>query len=249
MRPLIVGNWKMHGTGAALGEILAVAKNVAEQPPSCDVCICPPFTLIARAVAAVDRCLAIGGQDCQAQPFGAFTGDVSAEMLADAGATAVIVGHSERRRYHGETDIDVAMKTSAAWRAGLLAIVCIGETEEEHDTGCAADVVARQLDASLPLGANAATTAIAYEPVWAIGTGRTPAPEEITEIHALIRGRLVERLDGEGAQFRILYGGSVKAANSGAILALRDVNGALVGGASLKAEEFLSIIGSVPRPI
>src|SRR5207248_8249565 len=133
MRSLIAGNWKMHGTGAALSEILAVAKNVAEQPPACDVLICPPFTLIARAAAAAGGRLGIGGQDCHAQPFGAFTGDVSAEMLADAGASAVIVGHSERRRCHNETDVEVAAKTSAAWRAGLLAIICIGETEEEHD--------------------------------------------------------------------------------------------------------------------
>ena len=167
-------------------------------------------------------------------------------MLADAGATAVIVGHSERRRHHGETDIDAAMKTRAAWRVGLLAIVCIGETEEEHDAGLAADVVARQLDASLPLGARPATTAIAYEPVWAIGTGRTPTSGEISDIHALIRARLAERL-GEDGGLRILYGGSVRATNSGTILALPNVNGALVGAASLKAEEFLSIIRSVPR--
>src|SRR2546423_3075451 len=175
MRSLIAGNWKMHGLGAALGEILAVAKNIAEEPPPCDVLMCPPFTLLARAVAASGGRMAIGAQNCHAQSSGAFTGDVSAEMLADAGASAVNVGHSERRRIHGETDIDVAMKTSAAWRAGLRAIVCIGETEEEHDAGHSGDVVARQLDGSLPLGSRADTTAIAYEPVWAIGSGRTPS--------------------------------------------------------------------------
>lgn len=247
MRPLIAGNWKMHGLGAALGEILGVAKSIAEEPPSSDALICPPFTLIARAVAAAGGRIAIGAQDCHAESSGAFTGDVSAEMLADAGASAVIVGHSERRRYHGETDIDVAMKTSAAWRAGLCAIVCIGETEQEHDAGVAEDVVARQLDGSLPLGSRAVNTAIAYEPVWAIGSGRTPTPQEITEIHALIRNRLAERLGEDGMEIRILYGGSVKPANAGAILSLPNVNGALVGGASLKAEEFLSIIRAVKR--
>jgi triosephosphate isomerase len=236
----------MHGLGAALGEILAVARSVAEEPPRRDVLICPPFTLLARAVAAVAGRVAIGAQDCHAQSSGAFTGDVSAEMLADAGASAVIVGHSERRRFHAETDIDVAMKTSAAWRAGLRAIICIGETEAEHDAGRAADVVERQLDASLPLGSRVENTDIAYEPVWAIGSGRTPTPEEITEIHGLIRNRLAERLGGEGAGLRILYGGSVKPANAGAILSLPNVNGALVGGASLKAEEFLSIIRALP---
>ena len=248
MRPLIAGNWKMHGAGGpALAEILAVAASFADEPLAADVLICPPFTLIARARSAAGGRIDIGGQDCHAQPFGAFTGDVSAEMLADAGASAVIVGHSERRRYHGETDIDVAMKTSAAWRAGLLAIVCIGETEEEHDAGRAAEVVARQLDASLPLGARPATTAIAYEPVWAIGSGRTPTSAEITAIHALIRTRLAERLGEDGTQLRILYGGSVKPANCNGILALPNVNGALVGGASLKSQEFLSIIRSASR--
>src|SRR5579862_1712483 len=247
MRPLIAGNWKMHGTSGSLGEILSLAKCVAEEPAACDVLVCPPFTLIARAAAAANGRVAIGAQDCHREPEGAFTGDISAEMLADAGATAVIVGHSERRRYHGETDIDVAMKASAAWRAGLLAIVCIGETEDEHDAGRAAAVVERQIDGSLPLGANPATTAIAYEPVWAIGSGRTPGMAEIAGMHALIRQRLTDRLGDDGAQLQILYGGSVKTANAPAILRLANVNGALVGGASLKAEEFLSIIRAVPQ--
>lgn len=247
MQPLIAGNWKMHGVASALGEITAVASNVAEEPPPCHVVICPPFTLIARAAAAAHGRIAIGGQDCQQEPCGAFTGDVSAEMLADAGAAAVIVGHSERRRYHGETDINVAMKASAAWRAGLFAIVCIGESEEEHDQGRAVEVVARQLDASLPLGARPASTAIAYEPVWAIGTGRTPTSLEIGEIHALIRDRLAERLGDDGRNLRVLYGGSVKPANAASILCLPNVNGALIGGASLKAEEFIRIIRAVPQ--
>lgn len=247
MQSLIAGNWKMHGTSAALGEVLSIARRVADETPNCEVLICPPFTLIARAAAAAEGRIAIGGQDCHGQPEGAFTGDVSAEMLSDAGATAVIVGHSERRRYHGETDIDVAMKTNAAWRAGLLAIVCIGETEREHDLGRAADVVAEQLDASLPLGANSTIAAVAYEPVWAIGSGRTPTISEIVEIHTLIRRRLTARLGEDGREVRILYGGSVKPANAGSILSLPNVNGALVGGASLKADEFLSIIGAVMR--
>ena len=246
MRSLIAGNWKMHGTGAALSEILAVAQNVAEQPPACDVLICPPFTMIARAAVAAGGRLGIGGQDCHPELSGAFTGDVSAEMLTDAGASAVIVGHSERRHYHNETDVEVAAKTSAAWRAGLLAIVCIGETGEEHDSSVAPEVVARQLDASLPLGARAETAAIAYEPVWAIGSGRTPAPQEIVDMHGMIRGRLSRRLGTDGDQLRILYGGSVRSANARAILALPNVNGALVGGASLKADEFLSILRAVP---
>lgn len=248
MRPLIAGNWKMHGTTAALDDVRAIAAGVFEGAPACDVIVCPPFTLIAAAAAAAAGRVGIGGQDCHREPAGAFTGDVSAEMLSDAGASAVIVGHSERRRYHGETDIDVAMKASAAWRAGLFAIICIGETEEEHDAGRAVDIVTRQLDGSLPLGARAATTAIAYEPDWAIGTGRTPTGEEITTIHGLIRNRLASRLGDDGRDLRILYGGSVKSANAASILCLPDVNGALVGGASLKPEEFLSIIGAVPRP-
>ena len=231
--------------GSALGEILAVAKSIAEAPPGCDVLICPPFTLIQRAAAAADGRLGIGGQDCRPQPCGAFTGDVSAEMLADSGASAVIVGHSERRRDHHETDLDIAAKIPGAWRAGLLAILCIGETEEEHDDGIATKVVETQLNACLPFGALSATTAIAYEPVWAIGSGRMPAPQEIADMHALIRDRLTARLGADGEQFRILYGGSVKPANAAAILALPNVNGALVGGASLKAEEFLTIIRAV----
>ena len=242
MRPLIAGNWKMHGTAAALGEVLSIAQGVADEAPDCDVLVCPPFTLIARAAAAADGRVAIGAQDCHKEPEGAFTGDVSAEMLRDAGASAVIVGHSERRRYHGETDLDVAMKTSAAWRVGLLAILCVGETGQEHDQGLATDVVARQLDGSLPLGANPVTTAIAYEPVWAIGSGRTPSAAQIGEMHSFIRRRLADRLGGDGEGLRILYGGSVKPANAASILSLPNVNGALVGGASLIAREFLPII-------
>ncbi|HTT82467.1 MAG TPA: triose-phosphate isomerase [Rhizomicrobium sp.] len=246
MRPLIAGNWKMHGTGPSLSDIVAVACWVAGNPVHADVLICPPFTLLSRAVATAGGRIAIGGQDCHERLSGAFTGDVSAEMLSDAGATAVIVGHSERRHYHGESDMMVAAKAKAAWRAGLLAIICIGETEEEHDAGQSEQVVLSQLDASVPAGLQPDTTAIAYEPVWAIGSGRTPTGREIGQMHELIRERLDSRFPVGGRFMPILYGGSVKPANAREILALPNVNGALVGGASLKAEEFLAIIRSAP---
>jgi len=234
MRQLIAGNWKMNGLAAALGEIEALSRALKASPPRCDVLICPPATLVARA-AALDSGVAIGGQDCHAQPSGAFTGDISAEMLKDAGATAVIVGHSERRQYHAETDAVVAAKAKAAWRAGLIAVICIGETEAERDAGRAYDVCKSQLAGSVPAGATAANTAIAYEPVWAIGTGKTPTTPEIAQMHAHIRSCL-------GSDLRILYGGSVKPSNAREILALNDVGGALVGGASLKAADFLTIV-------
>ncbi|HUO97449.1 MAG TPA: triose-phosphate isomerase [Rhizomicrobium sp.] len=234
MRQLIAGNWKMNGLGASLAEIAALSSLLRTDPPPCDVVVCPPATLIARAVA-LNSGIAIGGQDCHAEASGAFTGDVSAEMLRDAGATAVIVGHSERRQYHGETDAIVAAKARAAWRAGLMAIICIGETEAERDAGDAHDVCARQLDGSIPAGASAANTAIAYEPVWAIGTGRTPTAREIVAMHEHIRNRVATPL-------RILYGGSVKPSNAREILSLADVDGALVGGASLKAADFVTIV-------
>ena len=234
MRQLIAGNWKMNGLAAALVEIEALSRALKTNPPRCDVLICPPATLVARA-AALDSGVAIGGQDCHAQPSGAFTGDISAEMLKDAGATAVIVGHSERRQYHAETDAVVAAKAKAAWRAGLIAVICIGETEAERDAGRAYDVCKSQLAGSVPAGATAANTAIAYEPVWAIGTGKTPTTPEIAQMHAHIRSCL-------GSDLRILYGGSVKPSNAREILALNDVGGALVGGASLKAADFLTIV-------
>jgi len=234
MRQLIAGNWKMNGLAAALGEIEALSRGLKASPPRCDVLICPPATLVARA-AALNSGVAIGGQDCHAQPSGAFTGDISAEMLKDAGATAVIVGHSERRQYHAETDAIVAAKAKAAWRAGLIAVICIGETEAERDAGRAYDVCKSQLAGSVPPGATAANTAIAYEPVWAIGTGKTPTTPEIAQMHAHIRSCL-------GSDLRILYGGSVKPSNAREILALNDVGGALVGGASLKASDFLTIV-------
>jgi triosephosphate isomerase (TIM) len=246
MRPLIAGNWKMHGVGNSLSGISAVAGWLADHKPHADVLICPPFTLVSRAAGVAQGRLLIGGQDCHPQVSGAFTGDVSAEMLRDAGASAVIVGHSERRRYHGETDALVAAKAEAAWRAGLLAIVCIGETEEQREAGRAEEVVLAQIDASVPDHPGAAATAIAYEPAWAIGSGRTPADRDIAQMHALIRARLESRFPAEDSGVPILYGGSVTPANAAGILALPSVNGALVGGASLKAEQFLDIVRAAP---
>jgi triosephosphate isomerase len=245
MRPLIAGNWKMNGVKAALAQVSDVARGIADEPPPADVLICPPFTLVSGAVATAAGRIAIGGQDCHALPSGAFTGDVSAEMLADAGASAVIVGHSERRQQHGETDAMVAAKVGAAWRAGLLPILCVGETALEHNGGRAGDVVQGQLGASLPPDATARTIVIAYEPIWAIGSGRTPKPEEIARMHAGIRAQLETSLGGEGSDVRVLYGGSVGPANAAAILALPNVNGVLVGGASLVAQDFLAIVRSV----
>jgi triosephosphate isomerase len=242
MRQLIAGNWKMNGTTASLGEIEAVAKAVANWKPECDVLLCPPVTLLARAVLQASGRIAIGGQDCHAEVSGAFTGDVSAEMLRDAGASAVIVGHSERRQYHNETDALVAIKASAAWRAGMLAIICIGESEMQRTAGSAQSVCAGQLSGSVPNEATPDNTAIAYEPIWAIGTGKTATAGDIAEMHNHIRACLASAFGSRGRDFRILYGGSVKAANAAEILAIPAVGGALVGGASLKAADFLAII-------
>jgi triosephosphate isomerase len=239
-RKLVAGNWKMHGLAAQAAEFDALA--AACPAPGCDVLICPPATLIARVAG---RGWAVGGQDCHPDPAGPHTGDLSAEMLADAGAVAVILGHSERRAGHGETDALVGRKAHAAWRAGLTAIVCIGETEAERDAGRALDVVAGQLAGSVPDGATPDRLVVAYEPVWAIGTGRTPAPAEIAEVHRFLRARLADRLGaGAAAGVRLLYGGSVKPANAAAIFAIADVDGALVGGASLAAAEFAPIVAA-----
>lgn len=245
MRPLIAGNWKMHGTGVSLPEVAAVAEWVARNSPAADVLICPPFTLVSRAGEVAAGRIAIGGQDCHTQSCGAFTGDISAEMLRDAGASAVIVGHSERRHFHGETDAQVAAKAGAAIRAGLVAIICLGETPEQRAAGQAQEVVRAQIAGSIPVEGNDGNAVIAYEPIWAIGTGRTPSGVEIARIHGCIRAALSARGPDSGSQMRILYGGSVKAANAREILALPNVNGALVGGASLEAREFLAIVGSI----
>jgi triosephosphate isomerase len=240
-RPLVAGNWKMNGlTGsvAKLGKIIAGAGSVG----TADLMVCPPATLIASfAEAAKGSSVMIGGQDCHAQASGAFTGDLSAEMLADAGATAVIVGHSERRMLHKETDAAIRAKAEAAWRAGLTAIICIGEHRGERETGETLRVVGHQLDGSVPDGATAAKAIIAYEPVWAIGTGLTPTPGDVAEVHAFIRRRLIERFGTESGKIRILYGGSVKPSNAKELMAVANVDGALVGGASLKATDFLGI--------
>lgn len=238
MRQLIAGNWKMNGVSTALAEIETMSRELMGLAPKCEVLIFPPATLISRASQFAAEGILLGGQDCHAEPAGAFTGDLSAEMLRDAGAQAVIVGHSERRRLHGETDAMVAAKARAAWRAGLFAIVCIGETLAERDAGRANDVCRVQCLSSLPTGATPENSAIAYEPVWAIGTGRTPTLEEITAMHAHIRANL-------SAGIRILYGGSVNPANAREILRLKEVDGVLVGGASLKASDFLQVVAAV----
>jgi triosephosphate isomerase len=244
IRPLVAGNWKMNGLRSALAEAAAVRASLGGPLPV-DVMICPPATLIhALASASSGSLLAIGAQDCHAAAAGAHTGDLAAEMLADAGATAVIVGHSERRADHGESSAAVRAKAMAAHRAGLTAIVCVGETVGERRAGLTLTVVARQLAASLPEGARATSTVIAYEPVWAIGTGLTPTLADVGEVHAMMRAALAARFGEEGRAMRLLYGGSVKAANAGELMSVPEVNGALVGGASLKAADFLGIVAA-----
>ncbi|MEN3348596.1 MAG: triosephosphate isomerase [Bradyrhizobium sp.] len=243
-RPLVAGNWKMNGLKAA-GAELAKIMDGARALPMADLMVCPPFTLLALfAGMAKGSRLAVGAQDCRAEPSGAFTGDISAEMLADAGATAVIVGHSERRTYYHETDAAVRAKAQAAWCAGLTAIVCVGETRDQREAGQALAIVGAQLDGSIPDGATAQNLVVAYEPVWAIGTGLTPTPADVAEMHGFIRKRLTARLGAAGEGVRILYGGSVKPSNAAELMAVADVDGALVGGASLKADDFLGIAGA-----
>jgi triosephosphate isomerase len=241
-RPLVAGNWKMNGLKASAAELGKMIEGASAASAKTELMVCPPATLVARfAEAARGSAIAIGGQDCHAKPSGAHTGDIAAEMLADAGATAVIVGHSERRADHHESDAEVQAKALAAWRAGLTAIVCVGETRDEREAGKTLDVVGGQLAGSLPDGATGASLVVAYEPVWAIGTGLTPTPADVAEVHGFIRKRLNERFGGEGAKVRILYGGSVKPSNAQELLSVAYVDGALVGGASLKAEDFLGI--------
>lgn len=242
-RPFAAGNWKMNGDKANLAELKAIVSGSATA--ACDVAVCPPATLISAAVAAVAGSkVRIGGQDCHKDKSGAHTGDVAAEMIADAGGTLVIVGHSERRTDHNETDADVRAKAEAAWRAGLIAILCIGETEAQRRSNETAAVLDRQIAGSVPDGATAAKLVVAYEPVWAIGTGLTPSLDDIRAAHAHIRSRLAERFGEEADGIRILYGGSVKPSNAIEIMALPGVDGALVGGASLKAVDFLAIIAA-----
>ncbi len=246
VRPLIAGNWKMFGKRADLGEIAATLEAVGKAADGIEILFCPPATLVGTAVAnAAGKPVAIGGQNCHANTEGAHTGEVSAAMLADLGAKYVIVGHSERRRDQRETDEAIAAKAQAALSAGLTPIVCVGETLAEREAGRAAEVVAAQLAGSVPNEAKE-NFVVAYEPVWAIGTGLTPTIAEIGEIHGEIRKRLVARFGDAGAKMRILYGGSVKPANAGEIFRVEDVCGALVGGASLKAADFSAIIKAHP---
>lgn len=242
-RPLVAGNWKMNGLRASAAQISAIAEGYdAALAAQTDLLICPPATLLAQAVQAADgSALMIGGQDCHAKASGAHTGDLSAEMLADAGATAVIVGHSERRADHHESDETVWEKAEAAWRGGLMAVVCVGETAAQREAGHCHAVVARQVRGSVPDAATPENLVVAYEPVWAIGTGLVPTPEDVAEVHGVIRAVLTERFGDAAQRMRILYGGSVKPDNVASLLGAADVDGALVGGASLKASDFLAI--------
>lgn len=239
--PLIAGNWKMNGVAASLAEAQAVAAGLGQAKAR--VAICPPATLVERAASALEGGpVLVGGQDCRAEASGAFTGDVAAEMLADAGASLVILGHSERRAGYGETDAVVAAKVEAALRAGLEPIVCVGETLDERKADKALEIVTGQVRGSLPAALAGKAFSVAYEPVWAIGTGLTPTTPEIEEVHVAIRAALVELFGEHGKTAPILYGGSVKPSNAAEILHAAEVGGALVGGASLKAEDFLGII-------
>ncbi len=242
-RALIAGNWKMNGLRASLAELDGIAAGYSDAlKAKADFLICPPATLIAEAVRRVaGKDVAIGGEDCHARASGAHTGDISAEMLKDAGASYVIVGHSERRADYGESDAAVRDKAEAAWRAGLTAIVCVGERKEHREAGKALAVVTEQLAGSIPEGATAGRLVVAYEPVWAIGTGLTPTKSDVAQMHAAIRQTLAARFGAEGQNTRILYGGSVKPDNARDLIIQPDVDGALIGGASLKATDFLGI--------
>jgi triosephosphate isomerase len=248
IRPLIAGNWKMNGLKSSQAEFEAMLAGASEVAAKADLLVCPPATLIAAFAkqARGSKTLAIGAQDCHPKASGAHTGDISAEMLADAGAAAIIVGHSERRADHGETDVLVRQKAEAVWRAGLTAIVCIGETQHQRDAGQTLDICRGQLNLSLPDAARSDNLVVAYEPVWAIGTGLTPTVGDVEQIHRFIREFLMARFSSEGARIRILYGGSVKPTNARELLAVANVNGALVGGASLKAADFLAIASGCP---
>ncbi|MEW6767860.1 MAG: triose-phosphate isomerase [Pseudomonadota bacterium] len=246
-RPLIAGNWKMNGLKASLKELGAIVQGSSAASAKADLLICPPAQLLFLAAAEVSGSkVAVGGQDCHTAASGAHTGDISAEMLADAGATAVIVGHSERRADHAETDAIVRAKAEAAWRAGLLAIVCVGETQGQRDAGKTLEIVGSQLKGSVPDGATAKTLVIAYEPVWAIGTGLTPTVKDVAQVHEFIRNYLKQHFKIDGEVIRILYGGSVKPSNAVELLSVPHVNGALIGGASLKASDFLAIAAAAP---
>jgi triosephosphate isomerase len=243
IRPLIAGNWKMNGLKASMGEFEAMLAGSGSVIAKADLLVCPPATLVSAFAAKAKgaKAFAVGAQDCHPKASGAHTGDISAEMLADAGAAAIIVGHSERRADHGESDALIRQKAEAVWRAGCVAIVCIGETREQRDGGNTLNICGGQLEGSLPDGSTAANLVVAYEPVWAIGTGLTPTPQDVEQVHKFIRDSLTSRFKAEGSRMRILYGGSVKPSNAAELMAVANVNGALVGGASLKASDFLAI--------
>lgn len=243
IRPLVAGNWKMHGTSASLNELVMIGNGfLGGLDAETEALVCVPATLLTRAAEILSRTsVRAGGQNCHAMQSGAHTGDISAEMLKDAGASHVIVGHSERRADHGEDDATVEAKAAAAWRAGLTAIVCIGETKAEREQGATLGVLSRQIAGSVPPSATPSNTVVAYEPVWAIGTGLTPTAADVAEAHAHIRQELVKKLGPAAAKMRILYGGSVKPSNAVELLGVKNVDGALVGGASLKAADFLGI--------
>jgi len=243
IRPLVAGNWKMNGTGESLTELRAIAAGLSSDlGRKLDALICVPATLLSRAAKTLEgEAVALGGQDCHQNSSGAHTGDISAEMLKEAGASHVIVGHSERRADHRESNEIVRCKAEAAWKAGLVAVICIGETAEERKAENTLEVIDALLAGSLPEGANAENTIVAYEPVWAIGTGKTPTVQDVRAVHAFMREKLAERFGTNGAHIRLLYGGSVKPSNAAELLGVADVDGALVGGASLKADDFLAI--------
>ncbi|MFZ3328789.1 MAG: triose-phosphate isomerase [Methylocella sp.] len=244
-RPLVAGNWKMNGLRESLNEAASICKAVAAGGAGkAEIVVCPPATLLMAVTAICEGTkVGVGGQDCHAEASGAFTGDISAEMLKDAGATYVILGHSERRAGHHETNEQVRAKAKAALRAGLMAIICVGETRAERDAGGALAIVGKQLASSIPDNSPPGRIVIAYEPVWAIGTGFTPTPQDIAEMHGFIRERMNQHLPGQGANLRILYGGSVNPANAAELLSVEDVDGALIGGASLSCAEFMAIAG------
>lgn len=247
-RKLAAGNWKMNGTQAALAEIDQLL--AAPSAPGCDVLICPPATLIQAMVGRSLGQIGVGGQDCHAKASGAHTGDIAAAQLADAGASHVILGHSERRTDHGETDAAIRAKSEAAHAAGLIAVICVGETEAQRDAGKAESVVTGQVSGSVPVNLDAVSQiTVAYEPVWAIGTGRVPSVDDVSAMHRAIRARLIKLFGENGAMIRILYGGSVNAGNAAELLGADEVGGALVGGASLVAESFLAIAHAAAGPI
>jgi triosephosphate isomerase len=246
-RKLAAGNWKMNGTAGALSELVELAKHV--KPGDAETLICPPAPLLYLACEKLrGTAIAIGAQDCHIEASGAYTGDISAPMVADTGATYVILGHSERRDAHDETNADIATKTRAAWAAGLTAIICIGESGADREADKTLDIIAAQLAGSVPENATGENTVIAYEPIWAIGTGKTPTLGQIVEVHDFIRARLNDRFGQEtGDTIRLLYGGSVKPDNAAEIFTAENVDGALVGGASLKAADFAPIIKALSQ--